>query len=190
MEEVEGEEFIFVLQSFQKDRSLGPNGLPVEFFLGCFDFIEEDSRRVIEESRTIGKILEVYNTTFIALIPKIDNPSSFDNFKPISLCNCIYKIILKIIARRLKVIFSRQISSEQFGLLEGREIHELVRVAQALHSIKVKRLKAMVVKVDLSKTYDRARWLYLRLMLIHLGFKSQFVTWVMNCVTLIPTLFL
>jgi hypothetical protein len=83
------------------------------------------------------------------------------------------------------VIFSNQISGEQFGFLEGRHIHEAVGMAQGLHTIKVKKLKAMVVKVDLSKAYDGVSYLYLRLMLIHLGFNPQFVyvTWVINCVT-------
>jgi hypothetical protein len=84
------------------------------------------------------------------------------------------------------VIFPKQIPGEQFGFLEGRHIHEAVGMAQeGLHTIKVKKLKAMVVKVDLSKAYDGVSYLYLRLMLIHLGFNPQFVyvTWVMNCVT-------
>jgi hypothetical protein len=45
-----------------------------------------------------GKVLEAFDTTFITLIPKYDNPQSFKEYKPISLCNCIYKIIAKIIA--------------------------------------------------------------------------------------------
>jgi hypothetical protein len=43
-------------------------------------FIEEDLRRVVETSRTIGKTLAAFNTTFIALIPKTDNPTCFENF--------------------------------------------------------------------------------------------------------------
>jgi hypothetical protein len=39
--------------------------------------------------------------------------------------------------------------------------------------------------VDLSKSYDKVRWFYLRLMLIHVGFNLNFVNWVMNCVSLV-----
>jgi hypothetical protein len=48
---------------------------------------------------------------------------------PISLCNCIYKIIAKIISKRIKGILSKSISQEQFGFLEGRQIHEAIGVA-------------------------------------------------------------
>jgi hypothetical protein len=129
-------------KSFQKDKSPGLDGLPMEFFLGCYDFIEEYLQRVVETTRTQGKMLGAFNTTFLALIPKEDNPTTFEKFRPISLCNCIYKIISKVIARRLKSVLSNQISGEQFGFLEGRKIHEAVGVAQeCIHSIKVQKPK-------------------------------------------------
>jgi len=84
----------------------------MEFFLGCYDFIKEDLRRVVDLTRYVGKIVGVFNTTFIALIPIVDNPTSFENFRPIYLCNCIFKIISKVVARRLKKVLSRQISKE------------------------------------------------------------------------------
>jgi len=103
-----------------------------------------------------GHIHNPIKETFIELIPKTDNPSSFENFWPISLCNCLYKIISKVINRRLKVVLSKHISCEQFGFLEGRKIHEAIGVSpEGLHSIKLKKLKAVVVKIDLSKAFDR-----------------------------------
>jgi hypothetical protein len=72
---------------------------------------------------------------------------------------------------------SRQIFGEQFGFLEGIQIHKAVGVArEGLHSIKVKNLNALVVKVDLLKTYDRVSWLCLRSILIHLGYSSRHVS--------------
>jgi hypothetical protein len=94
------------------------------------EVLEEDMLRVIEESRVSRKVLVTFNATFIALIPKLDNPSTFEEFKPISLCKCIYKIVVKIIVGRVKNILSTTISNEKFGFLKGRKIHEAIGVPQ------------------------------------------------------------
>jgi len=73
---------------------------------------------------------------------------------------------------------------EQFGFLEGRQIHEAIGVAQeGLNSIKSKQLRGAVLKIDLSKAYDRENWLYIRLLLTHLRFHIDFIRWVMSCMT-------
>lgn len=91
----------------------------MEFSLGCYDFIKDDLRRVVELLRTTRKTLAAFNTTLITLIQKIDNPTIFENFRPISPCNYIYKSISKMISRRLKRTPYQQISIERFGFLEG-----------------------------------------------------------------------
>jgi hypothetical protein len=54
---------------------------------------------------------------------------------------------------------------------------------EALHSIKTRKLKSVVLKIDLSKAYDRVSWLYIRLLLTHLGFTIPFIRWIMCCIT-------
>ena len=71
------------LKSFKKDRSPGPDGQPVEFFLHFFELFGSDLLKAIEFTRTLGYITPSLNSTFIALIPKKDKPSSFADFKPI-----------------------------------------------------------------------------------------------------------
>jgi uncharacterized protein with ParB-like and HNH nuclease domain len=104
MKEVKKEELQQTLQSFQRDKSPRIDVLSMEFFLGCYEFIENYLRRVVEATRTTRKILGSFNTTFIASIPKEDNMISIENLKSISLCNRIYKIISKVIAKRLKSV--------------------------------------------------------------------------------------
>jgi len=133
----------------------------MEFYSVFFDILEPDLLRLIEECRMQDRMWESFNSTFIALIPKSDYPLTFDDFRPISLCNCIYKIIAKIIANRLKPILSAHISPQQFSFLQNRQIHEAVGTAQELlHSVQTKKLKGMILKIDLSKAFDRVNWLY------------------------------
>ena len=146
--------------------------------------MEFDLLHVVNDSRQAGFIYRTFNATFIALIPKSDELVSLDEYRPISLSNCIYKIISKIISRKIKGVLSKLISCEQFRVLEGRQIHESIGVAEeGLHNLKTKKLKGVVINVDLSKVYDRVCWLYLRMLLTHLGFGIDFIQLIMACIT-------
>lgn len=79
---------------------------------------------------------------------------------------------------------SSHISPKKFAFLQNRQIHEAVGTAQELlHTIQFKKLKGMIMKVDLSKAFDRVSWLYIRMMLTHLGFPYTFTKWIMCCIT-------
>jgi hypothetical protein len=67
-----------------------------------------DILKVVEESPFEGHMHAPLNSTFIALIPKNDLPHSLEYFRPISLCNCIYKVVAKVIAKRIKTIYLHQ----------------------------------------------------------------------------------
>eukprot|EP00253_Pinus_taeda_P030603 PITA_30603 len=132
----------------------------------------------------MGSIYHAINSTFIALIPKSDAPDSFDDYRPISLCNCLYKIISKTIANHLRPILCRSIAPQQFAFLESRQIHEVVGLAhESIHSIWSRHLKGILLKIDLSKAFDRVSWLYIKMILIHLGFPHTFISWIMACIS-------
>jgi len=110
MTEIGKEKQLKTLHIFQKDKISVPDRLPVDFFLKCFDYIEADLHRVVEETQLFGKILSTFNTTFIMYIPKMENPTTFENFHPISLYNSIYNIITNINSCRIKEIIFKMIS--------------------------------------------------------------------------------
>eukprot|EP00253_Pinus_taeda_P019805 PITA_19805 len=114
------------LKWFKKDKSPGLDGWPIELYLAFFDILGVDLLKVIEDSRNNSKMHAPFISTLTALIPKTNTPTTFDYYRLISLCNCIYKIMAKIIANRLRPILSKQISREQFAFLNYRQIHEVV----------------------------------------------------------------
>lgn len=141
-----------IIKWFKRDKSLGPDGWSIEFYIAFFDILEHELLQIIEECRTSGRMYDAFTSTFIALIPNIDDPQTFDDYRPISLCNRIYKII----PNRFKPILYYHISSEQFVVLDHRHIHEDVgTVQEALHSIKSKKCKGIILKIDLAKAFDR-----------------------------------
>jgi hypothetical protein len=155
----------------------------VEFFLAFFDILGNDILDMVEDSKRKGRVIGALNDTFISLIPKSDNPGSFGGYRPIDLCNLVYKIITKIIATRIKSSLSFGISKEQFGFLEGRQIIDVIGVVQEdSHGIKVKTMKALVLKLDLIKAYDRVDCGFLRLVLLQVGMHLEATDWILGCV--------
>lgn len=116
-------------------------------------------------------MLHALNSTFLALIPKCDVVDRFTQFRPISLCNVIYKIISKLIADRLKKWLTMLISKEHSGFVVGRKIMDGVVIAtETIHSMAISKDKAMFIKLDMAKAYDRVWWSFERcLVLLVLG---------------------
>lgn len=160
-----------------------PDGFTENFFHHFWGLVKMDMWRMVEDSRVSWRILPALNATFLTLIPKSERADSPDKSKPISLCNVIYKIATKVIANRLKPLLPSLISPEQSGFVEGRQITDgIILVHETLHSIKVRNLPGMMVKLDIAKAYDKLNWQFIRKMLEAFGFRLEWINWVMNLV--------
>lgn len=99
------------------------------------------------------------NSSYIALIPKSTNPVSVMDFRPISLCNVLYKLILKVLANRLKKVLPIIISPNQSAFILGRLITDNILAAyETLHMMHTRMFGKkgyMAIKLDMSKAYDR-----------------------------------
>ncbi|KAA3461526.1 reverse transcriptase [Gossypium australe] len=127
------------------------------------------------------------NSTNILLIPKIQNPGNLSNFRPISLCTTIYKIVAKAIANRLQGVMEMCIDESQSAFIPGRLISDNTLVAyEMLHTLRRKRMGNkgfMAVKLDLSKAYDRVEWAFIRAVMLKLGFENKWVELILKCIS-------
>jgi hypothetical protein len=126
------------------------------------------------------------NATNIVLIPKIKKPTRVTEYRLISLCNVIYKLIAKVLANRMKKVLANIISLNQSAFIPVRLIIDNTIVAfEALHTMDVKlkgRKGYMTLKLDISKAYDRVEWDYLEAIMLKLGFDERWVPLIMTCV--------
>ncbi|XP_027102977.1 uncharacterized protein [Coffea arabica] len=111
-----------------------------------------------------GYLLKSVNETLISLIPKTNTASSILDFRPISLCNVLYKIISKVLTNRFKLVLSACISHSQSAFVPGRD-------------------GFMAIKLDMSKTNDRVEWKFLAKMMMKMGFCPKWIQWVLECVS-------
>jgi hypothetical protein len=162
-------------------KAPGSDGFTPDFFHHCWSIIRTDVWEIIEDSRRSGQVLQALNATFLTLIPKENHTTSPSHFRPIALCNVIYKLLTKIIATRLKPILPFIISQEQSGYVEGRQILDSVILAhEVIHSLHSTKSPGMLLKLDLSKDFDKLSWSYLKSTLLAFGFEPNWISWIIN----------
>eukprot|EP00253_Pinus_taeda_P011270 PITA_11270 len=175
MEEVEE-----AVKNMPNDKAPGPDGFNINFYKACWKIVKNDIWEIVEDSRRSKTILKSLNSTFIALVPKVEEANTPENFRPIALCNVIYKIISKVIANRLKMILPGIISQEQSGYVEGRQILDNILLAQEMiHSLHSRKAAGMLMQLDLSKAYDKVSWTYLEAILDTFEFSKPWIKWIL-----------
>jgi hypothetical protein len=167
-------------------KSLGPNGFSACFYQHSWSTVRKDIYQAILDFKNNGNFDEAINVTNIALILKKKNPTRVTEFRPISLCNVIYKLIVKVLANRLKGVLGDIISLNQSVFIPGRLITNNVLITfEALHTMESRLFGKegyTALKLDMSKAYDKVEWDFLEMIMRWLGFDEKWVFLVMKCV--------
>ena len=168
-------------------RAPGPDGMTPLFFQTFWHIVKKDIIKATKSFFHSSHMLKAMNHTNISLIPKGEHPTEVKQFRPISLCNVLYKIISKILANRLKIFLGKCISTNQAAFVLGRQILDNVIIShEYMHYLKNKREGShgfMALKLDMSKTYDRVEWEYLKAIMVKMDFCGTWITWIMECIS-------
>ena len=123
--------------------------------------------------------LKWINKTYISLIPRIHDPQTLSDFRPINCCNVIYKTISKLLANRLKPFLNDIISVNQSAFIPRCIITDNALVAfKTFHVMKRKRGRDkhyFALKLDMSKAYDKVAWGFLERIMLCMSFSDCWV---------------
>jgi len=100
----------------------GPNGVNFGFIKDFWDGMKDDILRFVTDFHRNSKLLKGIDNTFITLIPNKDSLHSLNDFRPIFLVGSLYKVLVKLLANRLRSIISSVISDTRSTFVKRRQI--------------------------------------------------------------------
>ncbi|GJY45302.1 RNA-directed DNA polymerase, eukaryota, reverse transcriptase zinc-binding domain protein [Tanacetum coccineum] len=164
------------------DKASGPNGFTFKFIKKHWEIIKDDIIAYVKEFENTTYIPRGCNSSFITLIPKIDDPLTIGEFRPISLIGCQYKIIAKILANRLSLVIPSVIGEVQMAYIKGRQIIDGPLIVDEIISwAKKYKKRLMFLKVDFEKAFDSLNWSFLFSIMEQMGFSRKWRTWISSC---------
>ncbi|KAL0439159.1 UNVERIFIED_CONTAM: hypothetical protein Slati_2398900 [Sesamum latifolium] len=97
-----------------------PDGFSSGFFKSTWAVVGEDFCQAIMEFFAHGCLLKQVNATLITLILKVQLPTKVGDFRPISYCNVIYKVITMIMVKCMQLVLDKMIDNSQNAFVPGR----------------------------------------------------------------------
>ena len=171
------EEIADALAQMCPTKAPGPDGFPAAFYQKHWSSVKEVVVKTCLHILNEGGYLAPINHTYIALIPKVQKPRKANEFRPVSLCNVIYRIIAKTMANRLKHILNDNISPTQGAFVPNRLITDNIIIGyECLNKIRQSRSKRkglVALKLDINKVYDRVEWSFVKCTMQKLGFSEK-----------------
>jgi hypothetical protein len=170
--EFEEEEVWAAIKDTPGDRAPGPDGFTGTFLRVCWPTIKEDIMNVFKSVR-VGRAhgFSKLNKALITLMPKKQDASSIQDYRPISLVHCIAKLLAKTMSCRLAPVLPTLVSPNQSAFIKGRAIHDnFMLVQQLAKSFHVAKAPTVLLKLDIACAFDTVSWPFIIDLLQHLGF--------------------
>ncbi|KAJ9535674.1 hypothetical protein OSB04_un001171 [Centaurea solstitialis] len=174
------EEIKHALFSIGNDKAPGADGFSAKFFKKAWPIIGGDVQVAIHNFFYSGRMTKEINHTLLCMIPKVPNASRISDFRPISCCTVLYKIISKIISDRIKPYLTHIVDSTQSAFIPGRRIADNILMAHELVAGYQRDTgqPRCAFKIDLRKAYDTVDWKYMSVMLHGFGFHPVLCNWI------------
>lgn len=173
------EEISDTILSMANGKSPGVDGLPAEFYKKNIDWVVDDLLGVYAKAFEVHSLGKDINKGVIKLLPKNGDKYQVKNWRPITLLNLSYKILAKLLAKRIVGMLNNIVSVSQTGFIKGKYILEnLITSWEVMKWGKDSKQNVCMVLLDFEKAYDRIEWNFVIKILEKLGFPPSFYRWV------------
>lgn len=168
------------VKSLQSGKSPGPDGFPADFYKLFWKQLAPHILEMFTESFYLGILPHTLNQASISLLlKKGKDPLQCGSYRPISLLNADFKLLSKVLARRLETALPTIISLDQTGFIRNRHSFSNLRgVFNVVYNPSSSSLPEALVALDAEKAFDRVEWEYLFFILGRFGFGEKFISWV------------
>lgn len=165
-------------------KSPDPDGLTSGFFKAAWDVLGAEVIGAVKHFFLSGFLPATANATILTLVPKFPGATKISEFRPIACLNTIYKLISRLLVRRLKPILQQLILPSQTAFVKGRLIVENSVLASELVNgyHKNRGSKRITIKVDIAKAFDTLSWDFLFACLEGLHMPAQFLRRLKACI--------
>ncbi|KAI0530918.1 hypothetical protein KFK09_000466 [Dendrobium nobile] len=163
----------------------GPDGINFHFYKSGWHILGSYVCRAIRSFFIKGYLPKGVKATALAIVPKKKNASNISDYRPIALCNVLYKIIAKTLATRIKPFMNLIVKDNQAGFVNSRVSTDNILLANDIlfHAGKRGGEKIFCAKLDIKKAFDSVSRDFLLARLNQKGFLSTFSNWVKACVS-------
>jgi len=170
-----------VVRDSDGSKSPGPDDFNFAFIKDVW-YLLKGKVYIMFDQLHANEVLPKSMAFFVTLIPKVSSPLELKDSRPISLLGCLYKLLAKVLARRLAFVMNEIISHSESAFLKGRNLVDGVLVVNELVDYAKKWKKEwLIFKVDFEKAYDSVDWGFLEYVMGRVGMCDKRVAWMKAC---------
>ena len=183
-DELEGEitlqECQDILRTFKQGKSPGEDGFTWEFYNCFFDLLGPDLVDSFNSAYHTGEMSISQRRGVITLVPKEDSDlEALSNWRPITLLNLDYKIVSKVIAKRLEKVLPLLVCPDQSGFVKGRYMGQNIRlVNDILEQTKLQGIPGILLQLDFQKAFDTIEWKFIQNTIAFFNFGESIQCWI------------
>ncbi|XP_057747591.1 uncharacterized protein LOC130966784 [Arachis stenosperma] len=147
------------------------DGYNMNFIKKCWEEIRGEFTAAVMSFFEIAKLPNDSNVTWVALALKFVGAKEIKDLRLISMVGDVYKVISKVLCRRLRRVMLRLVGKTHSAFVKGRKIHDGILIAcDTVQWLKLRKKAFAIIKLDFQKVYDRVKWNFVNIVLAKMEF--------------------